>query len=115
MINLLVDEGYAFDYLSILYIKQNLYPDNLKKQTYNQCYEYLMSQIENFETIISSSEYKALLQSNAYTFTLIDKLRNNESITAKEIDDSNMDRYHRKVDLQKRFFPQSTVTETKIV
>jgi hypothetical protein len=115
MINLSVDEGYAFDYLSILSVKKDRYPSTDKVQTYTECYENIKNQCTNFEEIINSTEYEELLKSNEYTFDLIDELRKEKNVNAKEIDDSNMHRYYKKVNLQKRFFPNSSVTETKMV
>jgi hypothetical protein len=114
MISLLVDEGYAFDYLSILEVKNKLHPSVTKQETYLECFNYLKNQLDNFDNIYNSTEYKDLLQSNIYTFNLIDKLRNGELVTAKEIDDANMERFHKKKSLQNTFF-RSVMKEEKIV
>jgi GNAT superfamily N-acetyltransferase len=45
MINLQVDEGYAFDYLSILEVKRNLYPSESKLITYRECADFLRDQM----------------------------------------------------------------------
>ena len=114
MINLLVDEAYALDYLAILYVKQQKSPSVDKIETYTTCYRLLSQQLCNFSEIINSVEYKNLVNSNKYTFELIDKLRKNQTVSAKEIDDANIDRYTQKVNLQKEFFPNSPIKETKI-
>ena len=75
---------------------------------------FLSQQLSDFIEIINSAEYKNLVYSNEHTFELIDKLRKNQTVTAKEIDDANIDRYIKKVNLQKRFFPNSSIKETKI-
>lgn len=114
MIDLLVDEGYAFDYLSILEVKNRLHPSETKQQTYLECFNYLKNQLNNFDIIYNSIEYKNLLQSNTYTFDLIDKLRNGDIITAKDIDDANMERFYRKQALQNKFF-SNIMKEEKIL
>ena len=114
MINLLVDEAYAFDYLSILQIKLANNPSVSKKNTYIECKQHLQSQLHNFEKIVSSKEYYDLLISNQSTFDLIDQLRSGKKVTAKEIDDANMDRYYKKQALQNAFF-NSSMKEEKII
>ena len=37
MINLQVDEAYAFDYLSIMEVKKNLAPSPLRAEGYEKC------------------------------------------------------------------------------
>ena len=41
---------------------------------------------------------------NNKTFDAVEKARYGGDITAKEVDDCNMERYHAKVALQKEFF-----------
>lgn len=102
MINLLVDEGYAFDYLSILEIKSN---KNDNKELYNHCKENIISQISlyNFLEIESSIEYKELLKANLNTFNLVDAVKSNPCLGA-EVDKSNYERFLKKQALQKKFF-----------
>ena len=102
MINLLVDEGYAFDYLSILEIKSM---KNGNKEFYNSCKENIISQIGlyNFLEIKASKEYKNLLQANLNTFNLVDEVKMNPCL-GKEVDASNYERYLNKIKLQKKFF-----------
>jgi hypothetical protein len=114
MINLPVDEAYAFDYLSILQIKLVNSPSASKEDTYTECKRYLKNQLHNFEKIVSSKEYYDLLISNQSTFDLIDQLRSGKKVTAKEIDDANMDRYYKKQALQNAFF-NSSMKEEKII
>lgn len=104
MINLLVDEAYAFDYLAILEVKKNLYPSNQKEETYNECKIFLSNQVINFNEVYTSSEYKEVYKINLFTFNLIDKLRAGENITALEIDNANMERFYKKKALQEKFF-----------
>lgn len=113
MINLLVDEAYAFDYLSILEVKNSLHPSDTKNKTFLECINHLKNQLNNFHIIYESLEYQKLLEINKITFELIDKLRAGLLVTAKEIDDANMYRFYRKQDLQNKFF-DSILKEEKI-
>lgn len=115
MINLLVDECYAFDYLSILQVKRNL-DQSKNSEQWKQCYEYLKSQLgdEKFTEIIQSLEYNNLYKSNLLTFDAVEKARSGGQITAKEVDDCNMNRFNCKTKLQQRFFPETKLVEKKI-
>jgi hypothetical protein len=115
MINLEVDEGYAFDYLSILHVKNKKI--NCKKITelYKQCFAHVRSQINNdifWNKILSSKEYKKLIFLNLKTFNAVEKARYG-TITAKEVDNLNMERFFAKKQLQEKFFPQFDQTEIK--
>lgn len=114
MINLLVDEAYAFDYLSILEVKKDLAADAQKEEAFEICKVFLSKQLDNFESIYSSKEYKDLYNINKKTFDLVDLARNNGEVTAKQVDDANMERFYRKCDLQSKFFSNSLI-ESKIV
>lgn len=111
MINLLVDEAYAFDYLSILEIKMSKFPEQGKK--FRDCLIQLLHEIQpqSIMDILESQEYHNLRRANEKTFNAVDKARYGE-ITAKEVDECNMERYHAKVALQKKFF-NTEVTEYK--
>jgi hypothetical protein len=111
MINLLVDESFAFDYLSILEIKSN---KNGDKMTYNHCKENITSQVGLYEflEIESSQEYKELLQANLNTFNLVDAVKSNPCL-GTEVDKSNYERFLKKQALQKKFF-NSIGNEIKI-
>jgi hypothetical protein len=111
MINLPVDESYAFDYLSILEIKSD---KNRDKRNYNLCKETIISQIGLYEflEIEASQEYKELKEVNLNTFNLVDAVKNNPCLGA-EVDKSNYERFVKKQALQKKFF-NSIVSEIKI-
>ena len=111
MINLEVDEAYAFDYLSILQVKNHLFPSKYKMEAYEKCCSFLNKQLENYDFIISSEEYKNLYEINKVTFDLVDQVRNNIPITAKSVDDANMERYYCKLALQKKHFLNQLVEE----
>jgi len=111
MINLSVDEAYAFDYLSILHVKKELN----SKLTNN--WQYCFSSIENqvgkdlINIIINSNEYSNMIKANQITFDAVEKARYG-SITAKEVDEANMLRYKRKLELQAKFF-NNELSESK--
>ena len=113
MITILVDECYAFDYLSILEIKKNI--SEACSKNWSSCYDDIRNQLsDNFYNILNSVEYKDLLAANKLTFEMIDLIRSgNKSITAKEIDDCNLIRYEKKIKLQNKFFPKNKITEIK--
>lgn len=103
MITINVDEAYAFDYLSILDIKRNLNLDCTKN--WENCLNHLKNQIgeSQIEKIINSQEYQNMLEANRITFDAVEKARYG-NISAKEVDDSNMLRHKRKLELQAKFF-----------
>jgi hypothetical protein len=115
MINLKVDEAYAFDYLAILKVKSDLLNSKKNDSNYFECREFLKSQINNntlWEKIENSIEFTFLVKANTETFQAVELARYGNT-TAKNVDDCNMNRYKAKVDFQKTFFPQSEIKETK--
>jgi hypothetical protein len=112
MLNLKVDEAYAFDYLSILEIKKNKTKNNFNN--WINCFNDLKNQLDHqlFDEIIKSEEYKCMIAANSNTFDAVEKARYGQ-ISAKEVDDYNMKRYKVKIKLQNKFFPTKKVTETK--
>jgi len=114
MINILVDECYAFDYLSILEVKKNVDQTKNFKQ-WKECFDYLKNQIPSiFDQAISSPEYNDLYKSNLRTFDAVAKARSGGNITAKEVDDCNMERYNSKMAFQAKFFPNAIIREIKL-
>lgn len=103
MINLKVDEAYAFDYLSILEIKKGL--NDLCQKNWENCFSYIAEQIgrDKMNQIINSSEYQLMINTNKLTFDAVEKARYG-NISAKEVDDANMLRHKRKLELQSKFF-----------
>jgi len=105
MINLKVDEAYAFDFLSILEIKKQ----NSEKDINNfiSTSNLISDQIgqEKFNNIIRSSCYKDLVCTNKRIYDTIDLIRSNAiELDAKVIDDANTERYNLKKQLQSVFF-----------
>lgn len=111
MINLKVDEAYAFDYLSILNVKKNINPDHI--DTWQNCFWDLEKQLgkSKMSEIVHSIEYQNMIEANQITFDAVERARYG-SITAKEVDEANMLRYKRKLELQSKFF-NSKLTEHK--
>lgn len=112
MINLEVDEGYAFDYLAILAVKKERIDGQREK--FHECARNLRMQVgrDLWDVIVASEEYENLIEENRKTFDAVDQARYG-SIGAKEVDECNMKRYQAKVAFQKRFFPQKEITEAK--
>jgi len=111
MINLNVDEAYAFDYLSILEIKKEKSSDD---KQWLDCWLYLQNQFESEKwlSIINSEEYKNMIKANLLTFDAVDKAKNNE-VTAQHVDYCNYQRHAAKQNFQKKFFT-SDLSELKI-
>jgi hypothetical protein len=116
MIQLLVDESYAFDYLSILNIKYDMDVKNIqKKENFLKCLEFIKNQFSDkalFDLIFSSDEYKECYQANVLTFEAVDKAKT-DKVPASHVDSCNYKRCIAKQELQKKFFNNDT-TEIKI-
>lgn len=109
MVKINVDEAYALDYLSILFLKKNRSDECF--EAWENCYDDLSLQIPNFQEIITSQEYINLLEANQITFTAVEHARYGE-ISAKDVDNANMLRHKRKKELQKKYF-NNDITEYK--
>ena len=112
MINLLVDEAYAFDYLSILEVKKQ--KSSISNDAWAKCYEYLQNQFDNEKWLhmMHSKEYEKMIKANELTFDAVDKAKNNE-VTAQHVDYCNYQRHIAKQNFQKKFFT-SDLSELKI-
>jgi hypothetical protein len=111
MINICVDEAYAFDFLSILEIKKN--HSDQAMQSWHNCFNYLKAQLSNslFTLIINSQEYREMVIANQKTFDAVELAKSNK-ITSKELDETNFARYQTKINLQNKFF-SNRITEFK--
>lgn len=111
MINICTDEAYAFDFLSILQIKSDR--SDQAKETWQNCYNYIKAQLPKdlFIQIINSQEYENMVSVNKKTFDAVELARYG-NISAKEVDNANMERHYAKIALQKRFF-LTNLTEQK--
>lgn len=112
MININVDEAYAYDFLAILDVKRRKKLKDAEK-AFQECCFYIQCQIGHqlHNSIMNSDEYKNLLVANLETFEGVEKARYG-IISAKELDNCNMQRYNFKKQLQKKFF-SSDVSEQK--
>ena len=112
MINILVDEAYAFDYLSILEVKKQ--KSSISNDAWANCYIHLQNQFDNEKWlyIINSKEYENMIKANELTFDAVDKAKNNE-VTAQHVDYCNYQRHTAKQNFQKKFFT-SDLSELKI-
>ena len=112
MLNLKVDEAYAFDYLSILEVKKQ--KSSISNDAWAKCYAYLQNQFDNEKWLhmMHSKEYEKMIKANELTFDAVDKAKNNE-VTAQHVDSCNYQRHIAKQNFQKKFFT-SDLSELKI-
>lgn len=118
MIELPVDESYAFDFLSILEVKLDKSTANNCADLQKKCNFYannLQEQIGDdlFKAIQNSAIYKELKQCNKHLFETIDNCKV-YGISARTIDKLNYLRFQLKTKLQKEFFIDRKMTETKL-
>lgn len=114
MITILVDEGYAYDYLAILQVKSKKLKTDKALEARDQCSEFIMEQVgeDKHLDILESKNFTDLFDVNSETFDAVEKARYGQ-ISAKEVDDLNMKRYYCKIALQNEFFPNIQTTEFK--
>ncbi len=114
MIDLKVDESYAYDYLSIMNVKLCAKINRQIIADYNSCYSNISSQVgeSTHDKIINSLEYKNLEIVNKKIFNAVDKAKKDE-VKASIVDNLNYERYLCKKRLQKKFF-NSEQNEIKI-
>jgi len=113
MINLLVDEAYAFDFISVLDIKKTNSSKN--KENFDITCEYVRTQVghELFDNIINSDLYDEMVNANKVIYDLIDDIRVRYiKMDAKIVDDANNQRFFLKRKLQEQFF-NDKLTESK--
>lgn len=104
MISLLVDESYAFDFLSILEVKYEYKRLDSIEQSISQCKSHIAQQLGPlFDIIINSPEYKALRDANRNTFKVVD-LAKIDHVKASDVDYSNLLRCKARDALQNKFF-----------
>jgi hypothetical protein len=108
----MTDEGFAFDYLAILEVKKNNNP--AQSHIWMNCVAYMSSQFpkEFWDSLISSKEYSDMVEINQKVFNAVEQARYGE-ITAKEVDNCNMERYNAKQKFRNKFFPESDTIEFK--
>lgn len=115
MVTLFVDEAYAFDFLSILEVKANkIHTLDTQKNLSNYINAFNMQFGEKkMAEIRSSPEYAKLYEANSTTFDLVDKAKT-DSCKASDVDRANYERCKARKALQDRFFPERSITETKV-
>ena len=113
MLTILVDEAYAFDYLAILLIKYDFSKNKLILTKAEECMAHIKSQIgkKKMEEILSSDEFKKLLDANKKTFEWVDKAKT-DSCKASDVDKSNYERCKARNALQEKFFTNK-ISEVK--
>ena len=112
MVNLLVDEAFAFDYLAILKLKADKgYMD--KDATWDS-FNYVKEQVGEklFNKIIKSDQFKNLYDANSVTFDAVDAAKEDKML-ASEVDKTNYFRMVAKKELQRHFF-NTELQEVKI-
>lgn len=116
MIQISVDEGVAFDMLSILEVKANR--GGVTHKAITQLNKEIASAIgeDLFTRIMASDEYSSLYNTNATLFDLIDdiKVRGEQLGDAIRVDELNRRRYQGKRALQSSFFPDNPMNEIKL-
>ena len=113
MINLPVDEAYAFDFLSVLDVKRR--HTRSDQSNFDQLCADIADQIgpDIFHQIMKSKIYEDMVKINEEIYDLIDVLRQDiVEMDAKVVDDANIQRYKLKKRLQDEFF-MTGLTETK--
>lgn len=109
MIQIEIDEAEAFDRLAIHQIKsQNFKSPTLKeyfKNEYDKLKVSLNWQItsEIVNRVITSSFFQDLIEINEEIFEAVELAKENK-VTAKKVDDLNVERYNIKKKLQETFF-----------
>lgn len=107
-----VDVAYAFDFYSILTLKQS--KGVIGDEDILDCREEIEKQVgeETFKKVLDSKEYLDLRYANEMTFAAVDKARKDE-VKASFVDDWNTKRYFAKKALQEKFFSLAPLTEKK--
>lgn len=120
MINIPVDEARAFDELIIhtLKLMHGKYTDVTLYAAANALNAAIARGVgvNLFNTVYGSAEYENLFRLNSQVFDAINRLKTDGEWpgAALEIDGLNYQRYLAKQALQKRFFPETPLTERKM-
>lgn len=112
MITILVDEGHAFDFLSILEIKgeRGVIDEFEVKEHTNHVLRQTGGCI--FKKVTSSPEYKNLKRINGILFDVVDKAKG-DAVLASVVQNYNTERFFAKKNLQTTFFPNEKFLEKK--
>lgn len=118
MIKISVDESFGYDLRTIAQIKFQKSGSETARQNLRRISEELSTQIDLciHGRIIDSQEYADLKQANLDLFNIFDemKLPGKTECYDLKADRLNYRRHECKMALQKRFFPNSPLTEVKL-
>ena len=114
MVRLLVSEGYAFDFLSILEVKTGKSPSTQNTRNFADTLANLRDQLgsDRLAEILQSPEYRDLVQTNQQVFEAVDGAKR-DAVPASTVDALNYRRFEYKQRLQNKFFTEP-LTEQKI-
>lgn len=107
-----VDVAFAFDFLSILWIKFEI--NKLPFTEIQEFTQFLATQMgeDLFYTILRSEEYLELKAANKETFDLVDAAKE-DKVKASDIDRANYKRFTAKQKIQQKYF-HGALSEVKI-
>lgn len=105
MLSISVDEGYAFDLLSIAKIKSNIVKTKVTEEIYERTKLEIHLAIggELLNKITTSKEYSDLLDANLKVFQLVDEVKKFPCLGG-DVDQANYERFLAKKRLQEKFF-----------
>jgi hypothetical protein len=108
------DWGYLWDYLSIFEVKMKKKQEEKTIRNFLECCMHIQTQLDEklFHSILSSPEYKNLVEVNSNLFDLVDASKN-DSVLASTVDAGVWSRFLAKKALQEKFFPETELKEQK--
>lgn len=114
MINIKVDEAYAFDMLAIMEIKKS--KSTVDSMIFYEFLETIRYQLgdELTSDIRASESYRELLAANQLVFDMVEQINAGQRLGAEVVHEGNMARYRAKKKLQFLFFGQD-LNERKTV
>lgn len=114
MIQISVDAALAYDMLSILSVKSQTKPE--VRPDWDRLIVEIIRQVgQEKHNQIMKEVYPVLWAINSAIFNRIDDLKKSDQpIDAREIDSMNYQRFEIKQQLQRRFFPETPLTEQKL-
>ena len=119
MIKIGLDEGYAYDLLSIAAVKVAKHAGNRANlANHHRLEAEIITQVgaDLHCEIMDSTEYADLYQTNLALFNHIDEMKTRppQAGDAQFVDHHNYQRYLHKKAIQARFFPNSPLAEQKL-
>lgn len=112
MIRLPVSEAYAFDYLAILVVKGERGVE--QRDAWKPLAVDLSRQVGaiRFKLVKRSPEWRRMLAANRRVFLLVERAARGRC-EARDVEQSNYERYLAKRELQERFWPGEPLAERK--